>query len=63
MSNAFTIGHNSDIVKAMRKEDKYVRSSKTLTKHVEQKRKSNPTYGTVYGIGQLPDSIAEKDKP
>lgn len=41
------------------------RRSMSLTKHVEKKRKVNPTFGTLYGIGELvidPSPYKRKEK-
>ncbi len=59
MSNPFDWrNHKSAIIDEVRILDRRARSSATLTAQVEKKRKTNPAYGTVFGIGQLHDSIA-----
>lgn len=37
--------------------DRRTRASRTVTAQVEAKRKTNPAYGTMFGIGQLRDSL------
>lgn len=49
--NPFSKDYKSGI--DMSEDDKNNRRSKSLTKHVERRRKESPTYGTLYGIGEL----------
>jgi len=58
--NPFSKDYKSGI--DMREADKNNQRAKSLSKHVAKRRKESPSYGTIYGMGELVVDLKPMEK-